>query len=77
MAVISDADIRVYTTLSSNNADGFLTSIYDNPGENLLSPVGACQTAYKPYQSCVRVEAGAKEAPDNIWFCRRSNILAL
>ena len=32
MAVSSDAGIRVYTTLSSNNADGFLKSIYDNPG---------------------------------------------
>ena len=32
MAIISDAEIRVYTTLSSNNADGFLKSVYDNPG---------------------------------------------
>lgn len=66
MAVISDAEIRVYTTLSSNNADGFLTSIYDNPGETPLSPMGACQAVYKIYQaqSCVRVEAGASKIPN-------------
>ncbi len=32
MADNNDDEIRVYTTLSSNNADGFLKSIYDNPG---------------------------------------------
>ena len=32
MADNNDDEIRIYTTLSSNNADGFLTSIYDNPG---------------------------------------------
>ena len=32
MAASDDARIRVYTSLSSNNADSFLNSVYDNPG---------------------------------------------
>ena len=32
MAVKNDAKIRVYTSLSGNDTDSFLSSVYDSPG---------------------------------------------
>ena len=58
MATISDAEIRVYTTLSSNNADGFLKSVYDNPGATLYLS-GACQAADEPHHLHLLCQDGA------------------
>ena len=79
MADNNDDKIRVYTTLSSNNADGFLKSIYDNPG---AAPPGLWMHD-NPLKSlinhtvCARMNNKASANAHDETQCRRCNLFAL
>ena len=73
MAYNNDDGIRVYTTLSSNNADGFLRSVYDNPG---TAPPGLW-VHDNPLKSlikhtvCAKMSAKTSDNARDAFQCRR------